>query len=209
MTQDTQIPPRNGTTTKRLILDAALELYSEKGYSNTSIRELVKRVGIRESSLYNHFKSKEEILDTILKNFGLVQLVNKIDRGAFTDLIDDPHAFLRRLAEEVINTLHDEKNMKFEKILIMETFTVKKAREILHQSIFQRGRRIGSTVFKHWIEKGLIRPFDPVQLLNLFMMPIAAQQLEHLILSIDNEDIKPVIESIYKHVDLFWELIKK
>lgn len=208
MSQDTQTPTRNGTHTKQLILDAALELYSEKGYSNTSIRELVKKVGIRESSLYNHFKSKEEILDTILKNYGLVVLVNKIDKGSFSDIIDDPPTFLKRLAEEIIDTLQDEKNTKFQRIMIMETFTVKKAREILIQSIFQRGRRIGSTVFKHWIEKGLIKPNDPVQLLNMFMLPLGAMQIEHLLLSFDNEDIRPVMSSIHKHVDLFWNLIK-
>lgn len=209
MYQDLQTQTRNGTHTKQLILDAALELYSEKGYSNTSIRELVKKISKRESTVYIHYKNKEEILDTILKNYGLLVLINNIDKGTFSDVINDPHTFLKRLADETIAALHDEKYIELQRIMIRETFTVKKAREILIQSIFRRGRRTGSAVFKYWIEKGLIKPLSPVELFNMFMLSMGALQIEYLILHCDDEDTRPVTASIHQQVYLFWELIKK
>ena len=44
--------------TKARILWEALELFSSKGYKGVSVRDIAGAVGIRESSLYNHFKGK-------------------------------------------------------------------------------------------------------------------------------------------------------
>ena len=51
--------------TKREILDAALELFSVQGYGATSVSQIADAVGIRKASLYSHFSSKQEILDTL------------------------------------------------------------------------------------------------------------------------------------------------
>ena len=55
--------------TKQLLKDAALDFISDHGFESTSIRDLAKAVGIKESSYYHHFKSKQEILDNILDEF--------------------------------------------------------------------------------------------------------------------------------------------
>ncbi|MGV0794979.1 TetR/AcrR family transcriptional regulator [Mycolicibacterium sp. XJ1819] len=44
------------------IRHVALDLFSTQGYDRTSIREIADRAGIRGSSMYNHFPSKEAIL---------------------------------------------------------------------------------------------------------------------------------------------------
>lgn len=56
-------------STKQKILHTAISLFSQKGYSGVSVRDITGKVGIKESSLYNHFKSKEEILTTIFERF--------------------------------------------------------------------------------------------------------------------------------------------
>ncbi|MEO2008811.1 MAG: helix-turn-helix domain-containing protein, partial [Pirellulaceae bacterium] len=43
-------------------LDAALELWSEKGYANSTLRELARRLGIGISKLYEQFPSKEHLV---------------------------------------------------------------------------------------------------------------------------------------------------
>ena len=45
-------------TTRERILIEALNLFAQSGYGGASMRELARRVGIRESSLYNHFAGK-------------------------------------------------------------------------------------------------------------------------------------------------------
>ena len=52
---------RNAETAKK-ILEAALELWNEKGYADATMRELGRRLGMGASSLYFYFRSKEEIV---------------------------------------------------------------------------------------------------------------------------------------------------
>ena len=42
-------------TTKEKIFDVSLELFSQKGFNNTSVREIAREVGIKESSIYNNY----------------------------------------------------------------------------------------------------------------------------------------------------------
>jgi Transcriptional regulator len=56
-------------STKQVIFDNALALFSQKGYDGVSVREIAKSVGIKESSIYNHYQSKKAILDDICGHF--------------------------------------------------------------------------------------------------------------------------------------------
>jgi AcrR family transcriptional regulator len=63
------IKRKNGVKTQNKILETAACMFACKGYDNVSIRDITREVGIKESSLYNHFKSKQDILDTLIKEF--------------------------------------------------------------------------------------------------------------------------------------------
>jgi AcrR family transcriptional regulator len=49
-------------STRERILDIALELFTERGYDKTSIRDIAERLGTTKAALYYHFKSKADIL---------------------------------------------------------------------------------------------------------------------------------------------------
>src|SRR5438128_578630 len=55
--------------TRRAILDAALDLFSERGYHATSVRSLAAAAGVRESAIYHYFPSKEAVLDGLITSF--------------------------------------------------------------------------------------------------------------------------------------------
>lgn len=48
---------------------AALELFSEKGFNNTSVAEIAKKAGISKGLIYNYYKSKEDVLVGVLQGF--------------------------------------------------------------------------------------------------------------------------------------------
>lgn len=56
----------NGNT-KDNILNAALKLFSERGYEGSSMSDIAELLGITKAALYKHYKSKQEILDGIIK----------------------------------------------------------------------------------------------------------------------------------------------
>lgn len=54
---------------KEEILLVTLELAAEKGLSNVSMAQIAEKIGIRKPSLYNHFKSKDEIIAAMYQYF--------------------------------------------------------------------------------------------------------------------------------------------
>ena len=56
----------NVSVSKQNILNAALKLFSTNGYEATGIEQITNEVGIKKASFYSHFKSKQELLDTLI-----------------------------------------------------------------------------------------------------------------------------------------------
>ena len=52
-------------TKRTLILREAAHLFRERGYGGTSMRELAARVGVEAASMYNHIRSKDDLLETL------------------------------------------------------------------------------------------------------------------------------------------------
>ncbi|WP_460013039.1 TetR/AcrR family transcriptional regulator [Lysinibacillus sp. CTST325] len=51
------------------ILDAADELFGQKGFDGTSTNDILEKVGIARGTLYYHFKSKEDIMDALIDRY--------------------------------------------------------------------------------------------------------------------------------------------
>ena len=53
------------------ILDAADELFGQKGFDGTSTKDILEKVGIARGTLYYHFKSKEDIMDALIQRYNV------------------------------------------------------------------------------------------------------------------------------------------
>jgi AcrR family transcriptional regulator len=53
-------------TTRRKIIDVAVELFSTQGYAATGLGDIVERLDMTKGALYYHFESKEALADTII-----------------------------------------------------------------------------------------------------------------------------------------------
>ena len=60
-------PQRKGDRTAQQILDAAEDLFAERGFAGTTLRDVATRVGIQIPSLYNHFENKEALYAAVLE----------------------------------------------------------------------------------------------------------------------------------------------
>ncbi|GAA3589394.1 TetR family transcriptional regulator [Nonomuraea rosea] len=66
MSTSTGSERRTGTETRAEILRVALRLFTEKGFEGTSTRDISSALGMTKSSLYYHFKNKEEIVASLM-----------------------------------------------------------------------------------------------------------------------------------------------
>ena len=106
--------PRGAKTAER-ILDAAEDLFAERGYDATTLRDVAAAVGVRNPSLYNHFSSKEALYSAVLER-GIrpvfealtrwVEGADAADQGALalemTRLLAERPALARLIQHEVL-----------------------------------------------------------------------------------------------------------
>jgi AcrR family transcriptional regulator len=55
--------------TRQRIQSVALELFAEQGYDKTSLREIAERLDVTKAALYYHFKSKEDIVTSLVEDY--------------------------------------------------------------------------------------------------------------------------------------------
>lgn len=57
-------------TKRAIILKEAAKLFKEKGFGGATMRDIAERVGIEAASMYNHIRSKDELLEEICFGIG-------------------------------------------------------------------------------------------------------------------------------------------
>jgi AcrR family transcriptional regulator len=61
--------PHARADTRARIQAVALELFAEQGYDKTSLREIAERLDVTKAALYYHFKSKEDIVSSLVEDY--------------------------------------------------------------------------------------------------------------------------------------------
>jgi AcrR family transcriptional regulator len=119
-------------TTKERIFETALNLFAEKGYEATSIRDITKAVGLSVAAFYNHFTSKNELLQAVYDFYrGLdnAEIEAEPDIERMVDQMS-PFDIFDQMAHQIYESLHDEKLVKLTRIIINEQYTNETASEI-------------------------------------------------------------------------------
>ena len=160
--------------TKERILDEALRQFSQKGYDGTNIRELTASLGLVKSSMYKHFKSKEDIWNALLdrmivyyaERFGSAENLPPVP-----DTLEGLVAMTMKMADV---TIHDEMIIMTRKLLTIEQFRDERARELATKH-FMTGLTVMFThVFEGMMDKGLLRNDDAEMLAFSYTAPISA-----------------------------------
>ena len=160
--------------TKERILAAALEMFSQKGYAGTNIRELTASLGLVKSSMYKHFRSKEEIWNTLLDeliayydaHFGSLEHLPPVP-----DSLDGLVAMTARMTDF---TIHDETIVMTRKMLSIEQFRDERARDLATKHFLIGLTEMFTKLFEGMMEKGLLRRDDPAMLAFAYAAPISA-----------------------------------
>ncbi|NBE55492.1 TetR/AcrR family transcriptional regulator [Streptomyces boluensis] len=90
--------PRRGNTRQR-IQDVALDLFAERGYEKTSLREIAEQLEVTKAALYYHFKTKEDILDSLFED--LTRTIDELIEWAAEQprTLDTKQEILRRYGD--------------------------------------------------------------------------------------------------------------
>ncbi|OIU71403.1 TetR/AcrR family transcriptional regulator [Rossellomorea aquimaris] len=116
------------------IKKAALRLFSEKGYEDTSLHEIALAVGIKKPSIYNHFDHKEDIFCAVLDDL-LLSETTEYQHLRKQMKIDEPKTNLRMLFD-----LYCKRLMTTEEALLWKRVTFfppQQFKEMIEEKFFE------------------------------------------------------------------------
>ncbi|WP_029210232.1 TetR/AcrR family transcriptional regulator [Arsenicicoccus bolidensis] len=170
--------------TRERLLAAALERFSRDGWGGTSIRDLARDVGIRESSVYKHFGSKQEIFDALLERADARLATVASGLGV---VVDSPPAAVpayvgiteQRLVEVADGfftaVLHDAELVALRRLFVVNQYRDPEIGRRLRDYWVGRPVAFQSAVFTELIATGELRPgLDPEMVALSFFGPVLA-----------------------------------
>ena len=160
--------------TKERILAAALELFSERGFAGTNIRELSASLGMGKSSLYRHFESKEAIWNALLD-----EMIAYYDAhfGSSEHLPPVPESLegLVQMTMQMADfTIHDEKIVMTRKLLSIEQYRDERAKALASKHFLTGLTDMFTQLFAAMMDRGLLRRDDANMLAFAYTAPISA-----------------------------------
>ncbi len=193
--------------TKKRILYTSLDLFSKNGYTGVSIRQIARKLEIRESAIYNHYNSKEEIFSAILKEFKSRSIANTILTDDLLEELSDPEKFLKSFTKRLIDHWNSDEERKFMRLLMMEQFTIIGANELSMTNYMNELRSIYKTIFSEMIKEKIIKDYDPQVLIDQITAPLFLLRIEYLSRD-DNKNINHIYNMANKYINFFWNAVK-
>jgi len=198
--------------TKEKIFDVSLELFSQKGYNGVSIREIAREVGIRESSIYNHYKNKEAILDAIIDYFKTKLSQSGLPEEDAEALMEQgPEVYFEVGAKMYIDQINTPQMEKIWRLVSIETYHNEKIREFFKKELLEEPITVWENVFQMMIEKKKIKPLNPRTLAYEYFSFIIFLFFEYFVLKYD-EDFDSFMDLALKklgnHTEFLLEAIK-
>ena len=160
--------------TKERILTAALEMFSEKGYEGTNIRELAASLGLVKSGIYKHYDSKEAIWNALLDRMIVYYGERFGSPEHLPPVPDSPEAFIAMTLRMADLTIHDEQIVMTRKVLTLEQFRDNRARELATKHFLTGLTDMFTHIFAGMMDRGLIRRDDPAMLAFAYTTPVSA-----------------------------------
>lgn len=204
MPENTTSHKRTGT--KQKILKVSTTLFSELGYKGTSVRKIAKEVGIRESAIYNHYKSKEEIFLEVAKGIFSSPFSKKepdIKESALKG-----KAFLQNFTMQYKLLTFDKSNENMFRLLMIELFQNKELREQFMSEFHDKNVKMLSEAFFIMMQNSLIRSQDPMMISYEFLSTLFYMRLQITLMRFDNDSTTALSTQFEKHVEFFWESIR-
>ncbi|MBK8808967.1 MAG: TetR/AcrR family transcriptional regulator [Bacteroidales bacterium] len=155
---------------RTLILNVALELFSQKGYSATSMSEIAKAAGISKGLPYSYFESKEELLLSLFK-IGINQAMEFFDLDKNGILTADE---MKHYITEVFKLL--QANRSFWK-LYFNLFTQPNVYDLIKTEMHDFTNDMSAILIEYFRKKGSLTPEIDTVVFNALMDGISFQYI--------------------------------
>lgn len=152
------------------ILDAALELFVERGFAATRLEDVAQRAGVSKGTVYLYFDGKEELFKAVVRS-GIVRAIEEAEQtvagyeGSSAEL-------LRALVAGWWQYIGSTKLSGIPKLMISEAQNFPELARFYYAEVIQRGSRLFETAIGRGIARGEFRPVNVDHTVRAVMAPL-------------------------------------
>lgn len=201
--------------TKEIILFESLKLFADKGYDGVTVRDIAAEVGIRQSSLYKHYNSKQEIFDTLVDTMQLrfkdASTSFQLPDGELEETAKEYSMggieVLKKISSDIFHFyLKDPYASQFRKMLSIEKYKNEEIDRIYREVYIDTAISYQAALFEEMIKQGFMRQANPEVMALQFFAPILL-----LLNKYDGiaEKEKEAIDVLSKHIEQFDMVYRK
>jgi AcrR family transcriptional regulator len=144
--------------TRQDLLDAALSVFSQKGYAATRLEDVASVAGVTRGAIYHHFGSKEDLFSA------LIEEANKVGNSAIDRAVNEGGTFTEIISRILVYTFTLlEEDQRFSEVMALQLTTPNV--DLLSQKRYDEARDLVASIsgfFRVIIEQGELRPgLDP------------------------------------------------
>lgn len=167
------------TEKHREVLREAMRLFAERGLRGASLRELARRVGMQQPSLYHYFESKDELVEQILVTFGFGGVGATPSEGQLPARIEDYPALLAA----IVTWLYDHTEWPvFVRFMFNLSLESPKHQRRLREMFVETTTSQMHAVVDHYVTSGQIRQIDGEHLTRMVLSAVALPLIEERLL---------------------------
>jgi len=142
--------------TRDRILDAALKLFSQKGYLGAPTREIAREARVAEVTLFRHFPAKEALFKEVIRRYSFLPALRSILPGLEDAGYEEA---LLAIARRFLATLDERRDLI--RIMLAERSHYPSQVKGIFRGILEEAFRMLSDYFRQLQARGVLRDFDP------------------------------------------------
>lgn len=157
------------------LLDAALELFVERGYAGTRLEDVAARAGVSKGTLYLYFANKEELFKAVVRENIVARLSQTREslRG-----VDGPREqVLRELVQRWWRQYGSTPAAGISKLIVAESGNFPEIARFFLEEVIDPWHRLYGEVIAQGIESGEFRPVDVKQFVRVLTAPLVMRTL--------------------------------
>ena len=172
---------RSTGNTKEKILSEALKLFADRGYDGVTVRDIADRLGIRQSSLYKHYQSKQDIFQSILnrmdQEYERRMEAMGLPDGEFSQMADlygqASISDMQTYGKEILRYwTEDPYASAFRRMMMLEQYRNSDLSQMYRQYLADGVIQYMANLFSEMMDKGYFKKGDPEQMAIQFYAPI-------------------------------------
>ncbi|MCE6953051.1 TetR/AcrR family transcriptional regulator [Cereibacter sphaeroides] len=159
------------------VLDAALDLFSRKGFAGTTVEQIARHAGLSKAAVYLYFPSKQALLTGLVRR-AIVPLADEA-LARISCHRGDPRPVIRQLAGLLAERLADPKVFAVPSLVLREAASAPEVAAMYRAEVLEKVLPALRGLIAQGVEGGHVRPVDP----DLAVRSIVGPIFVHLLLS--------------------------